>query len=410
MKKGRVKNLILLLVSLGCALVLAEVGVRIFYPWPFYSRGMTVKFHRVIGWTFMPDLDTHSTNQQREYIRPFRTNSLGFRDGEPKPTGPGGAFVGLGDSFTVAREVPAKKRWTETLARMISAYRGRRVKSLNFGCDAYSPTQEWLAYKLFAGEYPHKLVILLFYTGNDFADVLGNANTPFLKPTSKGYVLVTPKDPELIVKRWGGRPKWYKRFHLYNLQRDLMAGWRIKGKWEKRRKMWDGTWDGFWRVYKGAFTIINRIYKPPPNELYKKSAPLLTESFRRLSDLVKKAGRKLVVFIMPERRAYGDRRGASDRMAPGMGKILKRIDLDLPQRMAKKILAKLGIEHFDLTPLLRKLGRGARTFNFPWDTHLKASGQKFIARVMFDFLRRKGILDQCGLGPSSMAIKNGHRR
>ncbi|MBU1742434.1 MAG: hypothetical protein KKC37_12895 [Proteobacteria bacterium] len=396
----RPKNVLLVLGSIVLALVAAEVAIRVFAPWPFYSRGMTVRFHPEVGWTFAPNRDTLSTNQPREYVRPFRTNSLGFRDAEHRPIPTGGAFVALGDSYTVAREVFRPQRWPEVLARLISNYQGRPTKSLNFACDAYSPTQYWLAYKWFGRKFPHKLVIVLFYTGNDFADVIGNRNTPFLAPGPGGFRLVRPQDPTLIVKRWGGQRKWYKWFHLYNRQRDFFAGLRLKRKWRQQRARWDGTVKNFWKVYRGPFQVVNPIYRKPPAGFYWRRLPLVRESFRRLQRLVKAGGATLVVFIMPQRRAYGDRQGVSDGLAPGLEVVLKTLDLDQPQQKIKAVLQDLGIEAYDLTPALRRLGSTARDFNFPWDTHLTAKGQAFIAKVMFDFLRKKGLLKKAGLGPA----------
>jgi hypothetical protein len=395
----RPKNVLLVLASIVVALILAEVAVRVFAPWPFYSRGMTVKFHPEIGWTFAPNLDTYSTNQPREYVRPFKTNSLGFRDAEPLPLPVGGAFVALGDSYTVAREVLRRQRWTDVLARLISTAKGQPVKGVNLACDAYGPTQEWLVYKWFGRKFPAKLVLLLFYCGNDFSDVIGNANTPFLTPVPGGYRLVTPKDPTLIVKRWGGQRKWYKWFHLYNRQRDFFAGLRLRRKWREHRARWDGTPENFWKVYRGPFQVINPMYRQPPAGFYQRRLPLVRESFRRLQALVKAQGATLVVFIMPQRRAYGERRGVYDHLVPGLGPVLKTLDLDQPQRRIDALLKDMGIIHLDLTPALRRLGSRADEFNFAWDTHLTAKGQAFIARVMFQYLRRSGILGRVGLGP-----------
>jgi len=396
----RPKNVLLVLGSIVLALVAAEVAIRVFAPWPFYSRGMTVKFHPEVGWTFAPNLDTYSTNQPREYIRPFRTNSLGFRDAEPGPIPAGGAFVALGDSYPVAREVYRRQRWPEVLARRISKYQGRPVKGLDFACDAYGPTQYWLAYKWFGRKFPSKLVLVLFYCGNDFADVIGNRNTPFLTPAPGGYRLVRPTDPTLIVKRWGGKRKWYKWFHLYNRQRDFFAGLRIKRKWRHKRAQWDGTVNNFWKVYRGPFQVVNPIYRKPPAGFYRRRLPLVRESFRRLQRLVKAQGATLVVFIMPQRRAYGERRGVYDGLVPGLEVVLKTLDLDQPQRKITGLLKDMGIIHHDLTPALRRLGPRSDEFNFAWDTHLTAKGQAFIGRVMFDFLRKKGLLKQAGLGPT----------
>jgi len=100
-------RLLILVLSVGAAALLAEVGLRIFFRNQLGfiedERSLTYRYHRRLGWFPQPD--------SRSALRASRifhvaNNSLGFRDAEPMPTTKP-AIVFLGDSFTWGYDVEA---------------------------------------------------------------------------------------------------------------------------------------------------------------------------------------------------------------------------------------------------------------------------------------------------------------
>ncbi len=427
-KRGRkfgLKEGLLILGALILTLAIAEVAVRIFHPWPFYPRAVWA--NRAVGWTFKPGLISHSTNHWREYIVPLKVNSLGFRDVEPRPAPGGRGIIFLGDSFTAAQEVPRSQRWTELVARDLSLRLDRKIVGYNFGCPGYGPIQYWLVYRRFVShKLPHRLVIVLAFAGNDFEDSLpGRGRPELIKVGPKKYRLVHPSAKYIARQHARFGMPWYKRLHLYNLQRDFIGGFSRRHKWERLAASWDGSWDSFWRKFRDDFLVVSPIYKPAPvNLLYRalwrgpwglalmrryqkarqddliiEASGIMTEAYRRLRDLVARNRAKLLVLILPHRRAYGDHSDRNDKLVPGLKKILDRLDYTRPCHRMAAILAKLGIFHLNLYSILIKMGLRARSLTWPLDPHFTVRGNAWLARVVIAELKRRGLIDYLVRGP-----------
>ena len=391
-KRGKrrfgLKELMLLVVTLVACLIAGEIVVRLVHPWPKFVKAIWPV--RAVGWTYKPGLRTYSTNHWREYVIPLDINGLGFRDVEPRPAPQGRAIVFLGDSFVAAQEVFRNKRWTELVTRTLSRLAGRTITSYNLGCQGYGPTQYWLVYRRFAKGLSHRLVVVFVFASNDFTDCLPRKGAPYLKKVGNGkYSLVLPTKSFVLQQRKKFGLRWYKRLHLYNLQRDLIAQWRVKRRWKRLRQKWDGSWDGFWKLYCDKFQVITPVYKPMPNRLIISGRGPMTESLHRLKRLVEKRGARLLAVVLPHRRVYAGRRGRNDALAPGLDKILKRLDYTLPARTAVDVLNKLGIDHLDLTPVLIKMGPAARKLTWPKDAHFNARGNVWLARQVLAELARR---------------------
>jgi hypothetical protein len=415
-KKFGLKEVVLILVALVLALVAVEAAVRIFHPWPMYPRASWAD--RTVGWTYKPGLKTRSTNHWREFIVDMNINSLGFRDAEPRPAPGGRGIVFLGDSFTAAHEVPRRLRWTELVARDLSRRLDTKIVSYNFAVSGYGPVQYWLVYRKFVNKkLPHRLVIVLAFAGNDFEDSLPGPGRPELRRTGSGYKLIYPS-AEYVARQHArfGLP-WYKRLHLYNLQRDFLGGLSRRRKWRRRAASWDGGWESFWKKFRDDFLVVAPIYKPAPenllyqslwrgpwgltlmrkyqrakgDDLITRAAGPMAEAYRRLRDLVQSNWARLLVIILPHRRVYGDHADRNDQLVPGLKKILDRLDYTRPSRRMAAILARLGIPHLDLTPILIKMGTRARGLTWPMDPHFTVRGNAWLARVVVRWILARGL-------------------
>lgn len=403
-RKFGLKEVGLILVALALTLAAAEVAVRLFHPWPKFPRAVWADAR--VGWTYKPGLRSRSTNHWREYVVDLKINSLGFRDDEPRPAPGGRAIIFLGDSFVAAQEVPRPERWTDLVVRDLAGRLGKEVVGYNFGCQGYGPTHYWLVYRAFVDrKLPHRLVIVLFFASNDFTDALPGRGRPYLSPRPGGYKLVRPDRKYIARQHARFALPWYKHFHLYNLQRDLLAGLRVKRKWQKRVAAWDGRWDSFWRLFRGDWQVVAPVYRPAPDDvlawslwrgpwgldlirrwraarqgdLIARATGPVTEALHRLRDLVKKNKARLLVVILPHRRVYAEHQGRNDALVPGLNRILKRLDYTRPVRRIRGILDKLRVPYLDLTPVLVKMGPRARDLTWPRDAHLNARGNDWLA-------------------------------
>jgi hypothetical protein len=144
-----VKNVLLLLVSVGVSLLLLELGLRAYTPFPIHWRSHQVP-DPILRWVMDPS---------REDI-----DADGFRNpGVPETA----AIVAIGDSHTYGFNARSDESWPAQLARLS----GSAVSNLGMG--GYGPLQ-YLHLTERALELQPRWVIVALYLANDLKDVCRN--------------------------------------------------------------------------------------------------------------------------------------------------------------------------------------------------------------------------------------------
>ena len=167
----RIRELLLLTASLGFALVLAEVGLRLVGftgdqdVWSMPDE----RFGRVLR----PGAEGWWRAEGETYVR---INSDGLRDREhqlPKPPGTLRIAV-LGDSFSEAKQVAMENTFWAVLERELAPCAGSwgktHVEVINFGKAGYGTGLELLTLRENAWKYDPDIVLLQFFSGNDLAN------------------------------------------------------------------------------------------------------------------------------------------------------------------------------------------------------------------------------------------------
>ena len=119
-------------------------------------------YHPVVGYHFVAGLTARVLHESGGYF--VRINQAGFRsDREFLPhKRPGTRRVLLfGDSFTAGDGVPNQQRYGDLLETMVSD-----LEVFNYGLSASGPDQQYLAYREFAKDIEHDLVILAIHVDN----------------------------------------------------------------------------------------------------------------------------------------------------------------------------------------------------------------------------------------------------
>jgi hypothetical protein len=188
----------LLTVATVVALLLGEVGLRLAgqsYYWAFAKRP-----DPVLGWRPPPD---RSAWQRFEGEALVRTNALGFRDRNHRPSKPEDVLriAVLGDSFTEAVQIPVEQTWWRLMEASLnrsacaSDTPDKSFEVLNFAVSGYSPAQSLLAWRTFAKQFSPDVAILAFFIGNDLTESVRPLDQeplrPYLIPTEQGLVLNT---------------------------------------------------------------------------------------------------------------------------------------------------------------------------------------------------------------------------
>jgi hypothetical protein len=163
-------------------LLLSEVGLRIIDP--KIPTGSYWQIDDTIGRKGRPHAEGWWTYEGESYIK---FNSAGFRDLERKVEKPANTFrvAVLGDSFTEAINVSLEETYPKILEQMLRecpSYQEKNIEVLNFGISNLGTGQQMLVLDQIASSYSPDLVVLQFFSGNDFRN-----NYPLTDDSQRPY-------------------------------------------------------------------------------------------------------------------------------------------------------------------------------------------------------------------------------
>jgi hypothetical protein len=191
-----------LLFGLGLGFVVAEVLLRLF---GLASPGLYT-YDRYSGWRPRPNASLWQTQEGHAYVS---FNSDGIRGPEiPYRKPPGTIRIAiLGDSFTEAKQVPLEQTFCAVVERELGscpALNGKKVETINFGCDGYGTAQELMTLRHRVWQFSPDVVVLAICTGNDIRndsiDLEGDKCQPFF----------SYRDGELVVSGQFEDSAWFR--------------------------------------------------------------------------------------------------------------------------------------------------------------------------------------------------------
>lgn len=219
-KTGWRVNALLILFSLGVSLLLAEGLLR----FVGHDHPQWYRLDPLVGWRPRPGVTGWYSAEVDNYIA---MNREGYRDVDHPVATPPGTYriLLLGDSMSEGVEVALQdlywKRLESTLPQC-PAFSGLSVEVISLAVNGYSTAQEYLTLRERGLKYRSDLVLLAFFTGNDFTDnveALGrHRDRPYFVFRDGGLVLVHTA---------GMAPDFASRQHLENLKQHLVDPIRI---------------------------------------------------------------------------------------------------------------------------------------------------------------------------------------
>jgi hypothetical protein len=180
-----VSAVVFILCSLEAALAITKFNV------PDYLRFIPGK-----GTTFIPHAHYRHT---KEGFSEGYFNSHGFRDYERTYEKPPGVFriLVLGDSYIEALQVQLEDAFTAQLEKMLNAHASsKRFEVLALGQMGFGTADEYVRYLNFGVDYDPDLVVVAFFTGNDFRN-----NSKFLNREQVGFYYVFDHHHDLVLDR-----------------------------------------------------------------------------------------------------------------------------------------------------------------------------------------------------------------
>ena len=168
-------RLLAALLATTAALLLAEGGARVYAKAVGKERALV--FDPDLGWHPLPNLSKVSPHWG--IMRPARTNSHGWRDGEhafERPPGIRRAVL-VGDSFAFGLYVDDGDRLSEILEGRLD-----RFEVVNMGVTAWGTDQQLRALEMHGFRYSPDIVLLLAFPANDLEDIRMERNCSWPKP------------------------------------------------------------------------------------------------------------------------------------------------------------------------------------------------------------------------------------
>lgn len=204
------------------ALAVLEVGLRLLG----LGRPGLYTFDRYTGWTLRPNASLLQDKEGRAFVQ---VSSAGLCDREHSYRKPPGTFriAVLGDSFTEAKQVPQEQTFCAVIERRLSncpALSGKRVETLNFGCDSYGTAQELMTLRHRVWQFSPDMVVLAFCTGNDVRndsiDLEGDKCQPFF----------TYRDGELVLSGPFEESPWFRFQCMMRFESQRSAALNVLGQ------------------------------------------------------------------------------------------------------------------------------------------------------------------------------------
>lgn len=208
-RSARLARLALVLGGLAAGLLLVELGLRLAAPAGAAAVAQPLvaaypgHFFRTSGGLKLLRPDAEAEFRTTEYRTRVRSNALGLRGEALSPPPPGGQrLLVLGDSFTMAAQVPEEQTFVAQLEAGLSVATGRPVQAVNAGIDGHGTADSLRLLERLGPRLRPDAVLLALYWGNDLWDNARAAEGGTVRNVASGGLLGGPlRGPLMALSR-----------------------------------------------------------------------------------------------------------------------------------------------------------------------------------------------------------------
>ena len=372
-KPGCLSGGLLLGSGLVLALLVVELGLRLFWPAASTRYGYfpthPMQVDPAVGWTFKPNFTVRT--EQPDFEATAQFNSEGFRSSEAFVTGQAGDVLAvLGDSFTAALQVDESQTFVSLLGQELQAdplpsWPIRQVQ--NYGVTEDSTIHELLLYEQRVRPHRPGIVVVCLFA-NDFP----NCN-PALEPNPSlrpHYVLndagevteILPFQPAEGSEGVKQKLRWFAVYRFlavlkHHLQYDPFRSdeWAYVDPWPDDYVLG-------WHYFQWALD-------------------------RLVNDIRADGALPLVVFI-PHREAVEDAGWQKLEQAFAARPRTGRLVRDRLPRELHQVIDPLRVDYLDLTAALRAATASGQELYLPRDGHLTVAGHEVVATALAATVRQ----------------------
>jgi hypothetical protein len=355
------------------------------------------------GWALRPGA---SGWQHREGNAFVRINRDGMRDREHSYSKPADTIriAFIGDSFTEGEQVPEKDDFVSIVDQRLGTcglLHGKKVETLNFGCDSYGTAQELATLRKHVWKFSPDVVVLVFFPGND---IRNNSLTlewhlcqPFYFFRGDQFVLGGPFINSPLFRTECEIKFESRRSAVLNVVGDAIIGIRSKARArraaleERRRKTTAASQPGSGTAAQPAAAIapvepgiVNAIYEPPQTRVWKDAWKVTEKLITTINDEVTRHGaRFLVVTATVGPQVFPDRAWrAVYENSDGVSSLL------YPDSRIEQLGRRAGFPVLDLAPAFQAYADRHHVFLHGFDNtklgvgHWNAAGHRLAGELM----------------------------
>jgi len=346
---------LLILASMGAALALAEIVVRLVAPQPT-GLSHQDRYGLAMHW---PGI----TRYLPQYGHDVTFNSAGMRDREHSVEKPAGVFrvLLLGDSFMEALQVPFDSSFPALLERGLAERTGKRVEVVSAGVSGWGTDDELRYLTQYGLRYQPDLVVVAMTLHNDISDNL-RQEWHTLKDGTLVEQPVQPMSP-LRYKIVQVKALLATHFELYQLWRRVRHGTEIR------------------QVGSQLQSHVVQLFRDPTPPAIARGFALTGRLLAAMRDTTLSVNGRLAIVMLPIVYQLSDSMFTGFVQAAGLP--MQEMQNGKPQQMTMRIADSLGIEAIDLLPAFRNwVADSTAPLYLTWDGHWNDAGHFLAAQVV----------------------------
>jgi hypothetical protein len=342
-KSGWRINLMLAVVSVGFSLLVAEALLR----WAGHNHPQWNKLDPLVGWRPRPGVAGWYSGEVDNYMS---INQEGYRDIDHPVVKPPGVYriLLLGDSMSEGVEVALQDLYWKRLEPELtqcSALSGRRTEVISFAVNGYGTAQEYLTLRERGTKYRPDLVLLAFFTGNDFTD---NVKTLGRHRDRPYFVL---RNGTLTLEHTAGMaPDFAFRQRLDELKQRFVDPIRIVQLFRQAQARLRARWQ-YGRADPNRIEqpgLDNRVFLPPSTPEWEEAWAVTEALIHAIADSARNAGASFAMTTLTNPFQVLPDIAARERFARQLG----APDLAYPDRRLAEFAAASGFRDAVLAPPL----------------------------------------------------------
>ena len=217
--RSRIMKLFIVFLAILFSLGICEIYLRLS---TVQETKRLAIYDKALGWRGKPHGEGEYIVRKAKVRADYRYNNLGFRDDEVyAKEDDSHRILLLGDSFVESIELDFESIFPKVLEKEMQEAFDKSYEVVILGCQGYSTAQELLAFRKYKETIDPDIVLLVFFTGNDYED---NLRRQFAYLDEDGHLKFNKNEDSAMRIKYLTFKRWlYEHCHLVFYLKNLMV-------------------------------------------------------------------------------------------------------------------------------------------------------------------------------------------